>query len=226
MLVPIFELDDQIYTAHSKFFTTILPSLIVVLLLGVLWPRFTPAAAFWALLLGSLLTLITHHKALYFLIKPFAHGVAPDKGYIYMRGLFGSLVTIVLGVGITLFTKPRPKEEIPGLCLATLSEGMRLFKGGEPNRSEPKTSPAQKLRIGTVDDDRARLPIGLMNELSIQEGDLIYISDARRWLGGLHSVHLKADVPHEETGVVILNDDAMNRANFNVERPVTVEKIF
>ena len=75
VLVPIFELDDQIYTAHSKFFTTILPSLIVVLLMGVLWSRFTPAAAFWALLLGSLLTLVTHHKALYFLIEPLAHGV-------------------------------------------------------------------------------------------------------------------------------------------------------
>ena len=40
VLVPIFELDDQIYTAHSKFFTTILPSLIVVLLMGVLWAPF------------------------------------------------------------------------------------------------------------------------------------------------------------------------------------------
>ena len=54
--------------------------------MGVLWSRFTPAAAFWALLLGSLLTLITHHKALYFLIEPLAHGVSPDKGiHIHAR---------------------------------------------------------------------------------------------------------------------------------------------
>ena len=225
VLVPIFELDDQIYTAHSKFFTTILPSLIVVLLMGVLWSRFTPAAAFWALLIGSLLTLVTHHKALYFLIKPLAHGVPPDKGYIYMRGLFGTLVTVVLGVGITLFTKPRPKADLSGLCIATLSEGMRLFKGGEPNRSEPKTSSPLQFRTDAVDADRARLPVELMDELSIQEGDLIYVSDARRWLGGLRSVHLKADVPHQEAGVVILNDEAVDRANFSLELPVTVEKI-
>ena len=225
VLVPIFELDDQIYTAHSKFFTTILPSLIVVLLMGVLWSRFTSAAAFWALLLGSLLTLITHHKALYFLIEPLAHGVPPVKGYIYMRGLFGTLVTVVLGVGITLCTKPRPKSDLPGLCLATLSEGMRLFKGGEPNRSEPKTSSPLQFRTDAIDADRVRLPVELMDELSIQEGDLIYVSDARRWLGGLRSVHLKADAPHQETGVVILHDDAVDRANFSLELPVTIEKI-
>ena len=131
-----------------------------------------------------------------------------------MRGLFGTLVTVALGVGITLFTKPRPKSDLPGLCIATLSEGMRLFKGGEPNRSEPKTSSPLQFRTDAIDTDRVRLPVELMDELSIQEGDLIYVSDARRWLGGLRSVHLKADTPHQETGVVILHDEAVDRANF------------
>ena len=70
-----------------------------------------------------------------------------------------------------------------------------------------------------------RLPVELMEELSVQEGDLIYVSDARRWLGGLRSVHLKADAPHQETGVLILHDEAVDRANFSLELPVTVEKI-
>ena len=142
-----------------------------------------------------------------------------------MRGLFGTLVTVVLGVGITFCSKPRPKEDIPGLCIATLSDGMRIFKGGEPNRSEPKTSSPLQLRTDSVDTDRVLLPVELMEELSIQEGDLIYVSDARKWLGGLRSVHLKAGVPHQEAGVVILHDEAVDRANFSVDLPVTVEKL-
>ena len=81
------------------------------------------------------------------------------------------------------------------------------------NRKLPHLS---QFRTDAIDADRVRLPVELMDELSIQEGDLIYVSDARRWLGGLRSVHLKADTPHQETGVVILHDEAVDRANFSL----------
>lgn len=69
-----------------------------------------------------------------------------------------------------------------------------------------------------------RLPPGDMNRLKARTGDLLYIADARRWLGGLRSIHARDGQPHDANGVLIASD-AYESGNFVPGRPVIVEKL-
>jgi SSS family solute:Na+ symporter len=76
LLVPVFRQFDSIFQAFSHFCSIVVPPMIVVITLGALWKRFTPAAAFWTLMIGSLITLVSLFFPL--LVTPVAHGVAVD----------------------------------------------------------------------------------------------------------------------------------------------------
>ena len=73
LLVPIFQQFKSIYSAHGAFTAAITPPLVVTLLLGVFWKKFTPNAAKLTMIGGS---LIIFGSILYpEWITPFAHGV-------------------------------------------------------------------------------------------------------------------------------------------------------
>ena len=55
-------------------------------------------------------------------------------------------------------------------------------------------------------------------------GDLVYLCDARKYLGGLKSVHVNYGEPHDEDGIVyITNEDFLNGV-FEKDRKLTAEK--
>lgn len=98
------------------------------------------------------------------------------------------------------------------------------------------TDPAAALRAGrpplsasTLDAlpeyPIVRLSSDEMERLKAQPGDLLYIADARWWLGGLRSTHCRAGDPHERPGVVLIHGDTYNDASFVAGRPVRVEKV-
>ncbi len=53
MLIPIFQPFGSIYEALTHFNAIVVPPMVVVIVLGAVWKRFTPTAAFWTLILGS-----------------------------------------------------------------------------------------------------------------------------------------------------------------------------
>jgi SSS family solute:Na+ symporter len=221
-LVPLFELSDTIYKAHSTFFACTNPPLVVVILLGCMWKRFTAPAAFWALVLGTALTLLS--LALPQLITPIAHGVRPDDNYIYMRALFGGLVTLAIALGVTAFTQPRKVEELPGLTLGTLRAGMILYKGGAPNLAD--AAPTRPLRVATggAIPGWVRLSPSAMERLQAHEGDMAYVTDARWWLGGLRSVRVRLGATHDGHEA-LLHEEDLRAGNLDPGRPVRIEKI-
>ncbi|MDE0936642.1 MAG: hypothetical protein OSA89_12055 [Mariniblastus sp.] len=72
-LVPLFDSFESIFRALSHFNSLITPPLVVVLTLGIVWPRFSARAAFATLTLGFGLLLLSLWIPQ--LIQPFAHGV-------------------------------------------------------------------------------------------------------------------------------------------------------
>ena len=60
--------------------------------------------------------------------------------------------------------------------------------------------------------------------MKAQPGDLVYISDARKWLGGLKSVHSTYGDPHEENGIVYVNNEHILQGQFSRSRLHTAEK--
>lgn len=71
-----------------------------------------------------------------------------------------------------------------------------------------------------------RLSRADMQRMKAKPGDLLYVSDARWWLGGLRSSHCRAGQPHDEGNVVLMHEDAFEAGSFLPGRRVKVEKFF
>ncbi|MEX0325663.1 MAG: sodium/solute symporter [Puniceicoccaceae bacterium] len=213
---------------HYKGIMVIIPSIVTTIFLGVFWKRFTAPAACISMLVGALFTLITNWRPDW--IDPLSQFVCgPDNDvYIYMRALFGMVVTGIFGVGISLFTQPRDAEEIAGLTVDTIDEGMAKYKGGKPNHAVGKK--ARHLPVAfdeSLEHNVIRISPSTMNTLKAEEGDLIYMADSRWYLGGLRSEHVKVAAPHDrEDDVVLLSKATFEEAYLLEGKAVTLEKIF
>lgn len=158
------------------------------------------------------------------LISPFDHGVALE-GYNFMRALYGFIICMTIGISISLVTKPKKDLEITGLVIHTLNDAKRHFKNGtEPNDAEPGKKVKGTVELKNIDG--VQLSIEAMKRLKAKEGDIIYIADARWWLGGLLSVKTVALGPHDkEIDCIITSEKILKEGDIAFNRPVIAEKI-
>lgn len=192
-LVPIFAQFKTIYAAHGAMTAAVTPPLVVALILSVFWRRFTAQAAFYTITLG--LSAILLSVFVPSLIAPFAHNVPlPDdsdgflsglRHYKFMRALFGLLVSAAIGITITFFTRPESAAKQANLTISTLSH---------PKQLPPiqLTASPERLPLDPPTHDSLpgiHLSPDLASSLNLSIGDLLYITDSRSYLGGLHSTH-------------------------------------
>jgi SSS family solute:Na+ symporter len=224
-LVPIF-MKDTIYGAHSMFTAAVTPPVLIAILLGITWKRYTPAAAFITVVGGAVLIGLSFIWS-DTLVGPFDFGMGPDS-YKFMRALYGLLVAGVLGVSVSFFTRPKPASELKGLVAGTQMDAMRQFKGGHPNRR-----PGKKVRLRTKIDqslsgtDTVILSQSALDKMAAEPGDLLYASHVRWWYGGLRSVHVKAGPPafSKESELLKISPEDVATAHFTEGQKVIVEKI-
>ena len=224
-LVPVFNSFKTIYSAHAAFTAAITPPLVVTILLGAFWKRYTAAGALWTLLGG--ITLIFLSIRFPQLVKPVGHGITQVEGLSYMRALYGLLVSTIIGVGVSLVTKPRPLSEVTGLVIGTLRQAREMFKGGPINEEE-----GEKVHLRVVpmedqaeDDRRVVLAPEDMARLKARAGDLLYIRDRRWWTGGLRSAHVIAAEPEGHAGEIRVSAALLKAQNLDGSGIVLVEKI-
>ena len=204
-LVPVFMQFESIYAAHGAFTAAVTPPLVVALLLGVFWRRFTPQAAWWTMVAGSvaILASIVWPE----IITPFAHGVPlkeVDPGFLsgksqykFMRAFFGLVVCTGVGVTVALLTKPRPLEDVRGLVWGTVADALARYKGSAG--TEDTSVFVDAAAVATDDDSRqgagdlpvVRLATDVAAGIQAAAGDLVYLTDARVWLGGLRATHAR-----------------------------------
>lgn len=203
-LVPVFMQFATIYEAHGAMTAAVTPPLVVALLLSVFWRRFTAAAAL-ATVVGGIAAVVV---SLFVpeVIAPFAHGVpAGDAGdglfggmkqYKFMRACYGVCVSLAIGVVVTLFTKPQPRERQRGLVWGTVRDAIEHYKGAPGSESDPRKATAAPRTLAAEPEPQgdARLPVvrlstSLAQQLVAEIGDLVYVTDRRWWTGGIHSAH-------------------------------------
>ncbi len=222
ILVPIFMRFQSIYVAHGAFTAAVTPPMIVAIILAAFWKRYTSAGAFWTIAGGGMFVALSIKFP--WLITPFAHGIAPE-GYEFMRALYGIAVCTAIGVTVSFFTKPKQPEELIGLVIHSLDEAKRIFKGGKVAHDHV---PGKHItgRLHFADNEGIRLSSKAMERMKAEEGDLLYVADARWWLGGLRSVHVIAGAPHDgDNKVIFLSQKTAAEGNLHADRRVKVEKI-
>ncbi len=221
-LVPVFASFNSIYVAHGSFTASITPAMVITIVLGIYWRRYTPAAAFWTMLGGSVLIALSIVWPV--LVTPVAHGVDPAGGFTYTRALYGLVVSGVIAVTVTLLARSRSERDIEGLVVGTLAEAKRIYKGGKPNEEEGGVA------VGILSVAEGIEEVGVSraaaDRIGARIGDIVYVTDARRWLGGLRSVHgrLTAVEPGEE-GSIRVSPALQQEGGLRPGRRHRIEKI-
>ena len=212
-LVPFFNSFDSIYEAHGWFHSTFTPPLVVGVFLGIFWKRFTTAAVIATFLGGAFLMLLGQNFPE--LISPFSHGIElrPGRGYSYIGALYNIFVCAGVGIIVTFFTKSKSEKELSGLTIFDVHNLKSIFKGS-PVNEEKGESINLNWKIKENDSDLVFFSKNDMEKMKANPGDLVFIEDSRWWLGGLKSVHSVYGNPHNEDGLVYINNNHLNHAQF------------
>ena len=193
-----------LYEAHGFFHSTMTPPLVVAIFLGIFWKRYnTPAAI--ATFLGGAILMVIGGKYPEIFISPFDHGIEfnPDRPYSYIRALYNTLVCAGSGVVVGLLTTAPSLDKTEGLTVWSLNKARELFKGGSPN-DRLGDSVIVDWAIKDMEGDIVQFSVNDMEIMAAEVGDLVYLSDERKWLGGLKSFHSVYGEPHNEDGKVYI----------------------
>ena len=222
----LFSKYGTIYEAHGAFHSIVTPPMVTVIFLGIFWQRFSSRAAILTFVLGAIFIYL---GVLYpkLFVQPFSHGIEfiEAKPWSYIRALYNVVACVAIGVVVTLLTKPPSNyDKIKGLTLWTIKDGPKYFKGSEVNKNAGITIKfsGSEIEVSNKEDNTVSLPKKYMNEIKGENGDLIYISDHRWYLGGMKSTHARlGDV--SENNKVVISQDVFDHAQFNLEKDIIIE---
>ena len=213
-----------LYEAHGFFHSTMTPPLVVAIFLGIFWKRYnTPAAL--ATFLGGAVLMAIGNKYPEIFISPFDHGIEfnPDRPYSYIRALYNTLVCAGSGVIVGLLTTPPTEMKTEGLTVWSLDKTREFFKGSAPN-DRPGQSIKVQWALKEGDKDTVGFSINDMEVMAADVGDLVYLADERKWLGGLKSIHSVYGDSHTEDGTVYITQAHVEMGMFDPERKLCSEK--
>jgi SSS family solute:Na+ symporter len=244
IMVPVFMQFRTIYAAHAAFTAAVTPPMVIALMLSVFWRRFTRMAAL-ATLIGGLFAIILS-MFIPAIITPFAHGVPMGEAgdgilggmsqHSFMRACFGSFISALIGIIVTLFTKPEPEAKQKGLVWGTISDALRHYKGSAGKEATvtkalaiPCALEAEPEAIGEHALSVVHISRGLANSLEARENDLLYVTDPRWWTGGLHSAHtIVGEVRDGDEAEIWLGPETrlMVITSSRKGKPVRVERLY
>jgi SSS family solute:Na+ symporter len=92
----------------------------VAFIVGMFWKRASAKSGFWGLLAGTTAAMIN-----YFVIyKQGIIAIPSDQGANFVSAIAGFVAGAVVMVAVSLFTAPKPAEDLQGLVYGTVSPGM------------------------------------------------------------------------------------------------------
>ncbi len=244
LLVPLFMSFKTIYAAHGAFTAAVTPPLVIALMFSVFWKRFTRQAALFTLAGG--MGAIVFSLFVPEVIIPFSNGVpmqetgtgifAGMKQFKFMRAFYGLSVSAVIGIVVTLFTKPESSDRQKGLVWGTVKDAILHYKGsagaeavGRKALAHPQLLDRSLETTGTGNLALVDISTSLARELEAGPGDLLYISDRRWWLGGLYSAHTVIRAVFDESKKVIEIDRETSQTVITKKRvdlKLLVEKLY
>jgi len=145
---------------------------------------------------------------------------------------FGSLIllltlslvmTILAVLSAGYYIKYDETASLDGLTAWSIKRAKELFKGRKLNELEgEKVKVNWKKKEG--DDDTINFAKEDMQKMKAEPGDLVYITDARKYLGGLKSIHSVYGDPHNESGTVYITEEHQKRGLFVKDKILLAEK--
>ncbi|MFT7517106.1 MAG: SSS family solute:Na+ symporter [Myxococcota bacterium] len=228
-----FSLFGNLYEAHGFFHSTFTPPLVACIFMGIFWRRFNTKGAIATFVAGTVM-IILGRMLPYELIEPFAHGVPSvdpqtkevlSTPFKYIGALYNLVVCFGSGIIVTLFTA-RDNKDLKGLTMFSLTAAREMFKGSAPNDKVGFPQTVTYLIDPTLPTGAIRMDTEAMHHLAANQGDLAYVCDKRKWLGGLRSAHAYFDGVHELGETVLLSQETYDHGHFLDGKLLVIEKEF
>lgn len=139
--------------------------------------------------------------------------------FLFATLVMSALVTIL----VTYFVKYDPEMNTMGLTVYTIKQAKEMFKGSRINDREGEKI-LLNWKLKDTYDDILYFSKNDMKRMEADPGDLVYITDARKWMGGLKSVHSVFGEPHDEDGVVYITRENFEQGQFVEGKKILAEK--
>ncbi len=133
------------------------------------------------------------------------------------------LLILIVPIVSTYLIKYDEKEKTLGLTAWSIAKAKEMFKGSKLNEEEGEIVKVN-WRMKEGEDDTVNLSESDMKKMKAQVGDLVYLCDARKYMGGLKSIHSVIGEPHSEDGIVYINYEQFQNGVFVKDRLLIAEK--
>lgn len=144
-------------------------------------------------------------------------------GQLSVDTLFTVLIVIMVPILTVYFVDYNEKEATKGLIASSISQAKIMFKGSAPNDEV-----GEKIEVDFKIKNQDTLKIYFskmdMERMSAETGDLVYLCDKRKWLGGLKSIHSVYGKPHNDDGIVYINQSQSESGLFSGGYTLIAEK--
>ena len=179
----------------------------------------------------------THHKAIMYLFSILAAAIflfitfgssfitlhSDSVTEIILMLVLTLIMAALVSICTTYFVKYDEFNNTQGLTAWTILQAKEMFKGRKINDTEgEKVVVNWKIKSG--DDDIVNFSTTEMEKMKANIGDLVYLSDKRKWLGGLKSIHSIFGEPHNDAGIVYVNEEHAKQGQFVREKLLLAEK--
>lgn len=133
------------------------------------------------------------------------------------------IMSAMVAILVTYFVKYDPEQNTLGLTVYSIKKAKEMFKGSKLNEREGEKV-IVNWKLKDSDEDVIHFSKNDMKKMQAEPGDLVYISDSRKWLGGLKSVHTVFGEPHNEDGIVYITKEHYELGQFVEGRKLIAEK--
>ena len=133
------------------------------------------------------------------------------------------IVILFVPLIVTYFGHYDEELATNGLTVWSIAAAKAAFKGSTPNEQLGEKIEV-KFRLLDHDFDKVLFSKKDLSRMAAEVGDLVYLSDKRKWLGGLKSIHSEYGEPHDEEGVVYISRDHLDHGLFDEGKSLIAEK--
>ena len=134
------------------------------------------------------------------------------------------LMSAFVALITTFYVKYDEEAQTLGLTVWSVRHAKEWFKGRKLNEREGEKVKVNWNLVETDNNDVINFSKHDMNKMEAEPGDLVYITDNRKWLGGLKSCHTIFGEPHNENGVVHIRKIHLEKGIFIKGKLLEAEK--
>ena len=144
-------------------------------------------------------------------------------GFSSLQFIFPVFIIVLVPIIVTYYSDYDEESSTKGLTVYSINEAKLAFKGSKVNEKLGETVEVNFF-VSDHEQDEVMFSKNDLLKLGAEVGDLVYLSDKRKWLGGLKSIHSKIGKPHNEDGKVYLSEDQIDHGLFDKGKMLIAEK--